>query len=171
MRGPGMSKHCVTHTAADEEAAIAAVVAAIFLVNRETALDLPNALAVLYRKKRRLTGYVDNVVPAYPICLQKELSPVLKYIWNANRDACLIFSQVETCLNPQRSSRYLPSWIFIHNILFILPLGAEWLEWYAIHSGIGMRNRKTRTFYILVILIPELWIKKRAISLKLRCHN
>ena len=31
----------------------------------------------------------------------------------------------------------------VHNILFILPLVAEWLEWCSIHSGIGMRNRKT----------------------------
>jgi len=35
MRGPGMSKHCVTNMAADEEVAIAAVIAAIFLVNKE----------------------------------------------------------------------------------------------------------------------------------------
>ena len=48
MRGPGTSKHCVTNMAADEEAAIAAVIAAIFLVNKEeeenmeTVLDLPN---------------------------------------------------------------------------------------------------------------------------------
>jgi len=35
---------------------------------------------------------------------------------------------VETYLNPQRSSRRPPSWIFIRNILFILPLGAEWME-------------------------------------------
>ena len=27
-----------------------------------------------------------------------------------------------------------------------------------------MQHRKTRTFYILVILIPEFWIKKRALS-------
>ena len=32
------------------------------------------------------------------------------------------------------------------------------------HSGIGMQHRKTRTFYILVILIPEFWIKKRALE-------
>ena len=31
MRGPGTSKHCVTNMVADEEAAIAAVIAAIFL--------------------------------------------------------------------------------------------------------------------------------------------
>ena len=31
------------------------------------------------------------------------------------------------------------------------------------HSGIGMQHRKTRTFYILVILIPEFWIRKRAL--------
>jgi len=57
------------------------------------------------------------------------------------------FSPVETYLNPQRSSRRPPSWIFIRNILFILPLGAEWMEWRSVHSGIGMRNRKTRVFY------------------------
>ena len=68
----------------------------------------------------------------------------------------LIFSPVETYLNPQRSSRRPPSWIFTRNILFILPLGADWMEWRSVHSGIGMRNRKTRVFYILAILIPEL---------------
>ena len=67
MRGSGTSKHCVTNMAADEEAAITAVIAAIFLVNkeeeenRETVLDLPNVLAVLYTKERRhiprITGY------------------------------------------------------------------------------------------------------------------
>ena len=31
MRGPGTSKHCLTNMVADEEAAIAAVIAAIFL--------------------------------------------------------------------------------------------------------------------------------------------
>ena len=77
----------------------------------------------------------------------------------------LIFSPVETYLNPQRSSRRPPSWIFIRNILFILPLGAEWMEWRSVNSGIGMRNRKTGAFYILAILIPELWIKKRALTL------
>ena len=61
----------------------------------------------------------------------------------------LIFSPVETYLNPQRSSRRPPSWIFIRNILFILPRGAEWMEWRSVHSGIEMRNRKTRVFYIL----------------------
>ena len=71
MRGPGTSKHCVTNIAADEEAAIAAIIAAIFLLNkeeenREPVLDLPNVLAVLYTKERshipRITGYADNVV-------------------------------------------------------------------------------------------------------------
>ena len=52
-------------------------------------------------------------------------------------------------------SRRPPSWIFIRNILFILPLGTEWMEWLSVHSGIGMRNRKTRAFYILSIFIPE----------------
>ena len=45
---------------------------------------------------------------------------------------------------------------FIRNILFILPLGAEWMEWRSVHSGIGMRNKRTREFHILAILIPEL---------------
>ena len=79
----------------------------------------------------------------------------------------LIFSPVETYLNPQRSSRRPPSWIFIRNILIILPLRAEWMEWRSVHSGIGMRNKKTRVFYILAILIPELWIKKRALSVSI----
>ena len=35
MRGSGTSKHCVTNMAAAEEAAITAVIAAIFLVNQE----------------------------------------------------------------------------------------------------------------------------------------
>ena len=53
-----------------ERIAIAAVSAAIFIVNkeeeenRETVLDLPNVLAVLYAKERRhiprITGYADN---------------------------------------------------------------------------------------------------------------
>ena len=60
----------IANMAVDEEAAVAAVNAAIFVVNKEdeTFLDLPNALAVLYRKERRyiprITGYVDHVVPA-----------------------------------------------------------------------------------------------------------
>ena len=59
VRGPGTSKYCVTNMAADEEAAITAVIAAIFLVNkeeeenRETVLGLPNVLALLYTKERR----------------------------------------------------------------------------------------------------------------------
>ena len=68
--------------AADEGAAIAAVIAAVFLLNKEedenrvTVLDLPNVLAVLYTKERRhiprITGYVNNVVPAYPLSVFKE---------------------------------------------------------------------------------------------------
>ena len=70
MRGPGTGKHCVTNMTADEEAAITAVIAGIFLVtkeeeeNRETVLDLPIVLAVLYTKERRhiprITGYAKN---------------------------------------------------------------------------------------------------------------
>ena len=48
----------------------------------------------------------------------------------------------------------------IRNILFILPQGTEWMEWRSVHSGIRMRNKRTRAFYI-----PELWINKRALSL------
>jgi len=68
--------------AAYEEAAIAAVIAAIFLVNKEeeenrkTVLDLPNVLAVLYTKERRhiprITGYAENVVLPYPLSVFKE---------------------------------------------------------------------------------------------------
>ena len=56
MRGPGTTKHCVTNLAADEEAAITAIIAAIFLLDNEreesmeTVLDLPNVLAVLFTK-------------------------------------------------------------------------------------------------------------------------
>ena len=67
MRGSGTSKNCVTNMAADEEATTEAVIAAMFLVNkeeeenRETVLDLPNVLAVLCTKERRhiprITGY------------------------------------------------------------------------------------------------------------------
>ena len=107
MRNRGTSRHCVTNMAADEEAAIAATIAAIFLLNKEeeermeTVMDLP------------------KVLPDF-------------------------FSPAGTYLNPQRSSRRLPSWIFIRNILFILLLGAEWLKRCSVHSGIGMRNKKEK---------------------------
>ena len=58
MSGPGTSKHCVTNMTADEEADIAAVIEAIFLVNKEEEenretvfLDLLNVLAVLCTKE------------------------------------------------------------------------------------------------------------------------
>ena len=54
----------------------------------------------------------------------------------------------------------------IRNILFILTLGAEWMEWRSVHSGICMRNKRTRGFHILAILFPELWIQKRALRIK-----
>ena len=59
MRTPSTSKHCVTNMAADKEATVAAFIAAIFPLNkeeeenRETVLDLPNRLEVLYTKERR----------------------------------------------------------------------------------------------------------------------
>lgn len=86
MRGPGTSKHCVTNMAADEEAAITAVIAAIFLVNKEeeengeTVLDFPNVLAVLYKEERRhasnhgLCRQCCSHISA--TCLQGEVSPV-----------------------------------------------------------------------------------------------
>ena len=55
----------------------------------------------------------------------------------------------------------------IRSILFILPLGAERMEWHSVHSGIGMRNRKTRAFYILAILIPAV-LKWRIVNKKTR---
>ena len=58
------------------------VITAILLVNkeeeenREIVLDLLNVLEVLYTKKRRhmprITGYVDDIVPAYPLPVFKE---------------------------------------------------------------------------------------------------
>ena len=59
MSGPGTSKHCVTNMTADKEADIAALIEAIFVVNkqeeenRETVLDLQNVLAVLCTKERQ----------------------------------------------------------------------------------------------------------------------
>ena len=44
---------------------------------------------------------------------------------------------------------------WIRNILFILSLGAEWMEWRSDHSGIWMQNKRTRAFHVLAILIPE----------------
>ena len=47
----------------------------------------------------------------------------------------------------------------IRNILFILPLGAEWMEWRTVPSRIWVQNKRMRAFHILAILIPELWTK------------
>ena len=149
MRSPGTSNHCVTNMAAVEEAAIAAVIAAIFLVNkeveenRETVLDLPDVLAVLCTKER-----IHNPLTFGAMKLEAMFHRVQK--------CNLIFSPVETYLNPQRLSRRPPSWIFIRNIPFILPPGAQWMERRSVLSGIGMGNRKMHAFYILAILIPEL---------------
>ena len=90
MRGPGTSKHCVINMAADKEAAIAAVIAAIFLVNKEE------------EENREQNGFAECFgIPIYKgeethaanhglcrrycssistICLQRELLPVPKYI-------------------------------------------------------------------------------------------
>lgn len=59
MLCPGTNKHSITNMVADKKAAIAAIIAAIFLTNkeeeenRETVLDLPNVLAILNTKERR----------------------------------------------------------------------------------------------------------------------
>lgn len=91
--------------------------------NRETVSDKPNVLAFLYTKERRhtrrITGYADNVVVVRNI-IEKNL-----VLLSGRMKLAAMFSPVETYLNPQRSSRRPPSWIFIRNIPFILPLGAE----------------------------------------------
>ena len=115
MRGRGASKHCVTNTATDEEAAIAANAASYF--------ETMKLEAMLH-------------------CVQK-----CNLIFFSGRDA---FESAALIPPP-------PSWIFIRSILFILLLGAEWMECRSVHSGIGMRNKKkVHTFHILAILIPEL---------------
>ena len=72
MRGPGTSKHCVTNMVADEEAVIAAVITAIFLVNKKEEENRE----IVYNKeieyKGEETGYVDDIVPAYPLTVFKE---------------------------------------------------------------------------------------------------
>ena len=88
MRGPGTSKHCVTNMAADEEAAIAAVIAAIFLANkeeeenRETVLDLPNVLAVLYYIQRRGDTSLESRA------MQRMLFPHIRYLSSRRAFAC-----------------------------------------------------------------------------------
>ena len=60
MSGPGRSQHCVTNMTAGEEADIAPVIEAIFLVNKEeeenrqTVLDLLNVLAVLCKERQSI---------------------------------------------------------------------------------------------------------------------
>lgn len=83
MRGPGTSKHCVLNMAADEEAAIAAVIAAIFLVNKEEeenreAFWICRIFWQSYIQRRGDTSLESramqriNVVPAYPLSVFKE---------------------------------------------------------------------------------------------------
>ena len=82
MRSPGTSKHCVTNMVADEEAAIAAVIAAIFLVNKE---EEENRFgSPIYKGEETLPsnhGLCRECCSRISaICLQGELSPVPKYI-------------------------------------------------------------------------------------------
>ena len=61
------SKHCVTNMVADEEAVIAAVITAIFLVNKKEKenREIVYNREILYTKERRhmprITGYVDDI--------------------------------------------------------------------------------------------------------------
>ncbi len=82
MRGSGKSKHCATNVADDEEAVLAAIVAANFILNKdeeqstETVMDLPNVLAVLFTKERshipRITGYaVRHRIPRFSLYLRR----------------------------------------------------------------------------------------------------
>ena len=154
-----------TNKAVDEEAAIAAVIAAIFLVNKDLGrrkkigrlLWICRMFWQSYIQRRGDTSLESRVSCTKHHWKKPRTFSTMKLeaMFHCVQKCNLIFSPVETYLNPQRSSRHPPSWIFIRNILFILPLGAEWMEWRSVHSGIGMRNRKTRAFYILTILIPE----------------
>ena len=80
MRGPGTSKHCVTNMVADEEAGIAAVITAIFLVNKE---EKENREIVYKGEETHASNhglcrrYCSSISTT---CLQRELSPVPKYI-------------------------------------------------------------------------------------------
>ncbi len=87
MRDPGTSKHSVTNMAANKEAAIAdlaAIIAAIFLLNKEeeecmeTVIGLPNVLVVLFTKERRhiprITGYAIRHL-GFPFTTFCSLSP------------------------------------------------------------------------------------------------
>ena len=126
--------------------------------NRKTVLDLPN----IPNNTSRESQVMQTMLLLYETSLKKPRTfgtMKLEAMFPGVQRRNLIFPPAETYLNPQRESRCPPSWIFIRNILFILRLGAEWMEWRSVHSGIGMRNRKTRAFYILATLIPELWIK------------
>ena len=61
------------------------------------------------------------------------------YLWYKEiRVNVFIFSptgRVGALLNRKRLSRRPPYWVFIRNILFMLPLGAEWMEWHSVHMN------------------------------------
>ena len=141
------------------------LVVVVFALPERRSKAFPSVLAVYCQRRATIFLHVvGNHLPNCPFLVRNitENKPrtfdtmKLEAMFHCVQKCNLIFSPVETYLNPQRSSRRPPSWIFIRNILFILPLGAEWMEWHSVHSGIGMQNRKTRSFYILAILIPEL---------------
>ena len=86
MCGPGTSKHCVTNMVADDGAVIAAVITAIFLVNKEEKENRE----IVYNREIAYKGeethasnhglcrrYCSSISTT---CLQRELSPVPKYI-------------------------------------------------------------------------------------------
>ena len=80
MRGPGTSKHCVTNMVADEEAVIAAAITAIVLVNKEEKENRE----IVYRGEETHASH-NGLCRRYcssisTTCLQRELSPVPKYI-------------------------------------------------------------------------------------------
>ena len=80
MCGPGTSKHCVTNMLADEEAVIAAVITASFIVNKEEKENWEivykgeETHASNHGLRRRYCSSISTT------CLQRELSPVPKYI-------------------------------------------------------------------------------------------
>ena len=86
MRGPGTSRHCVTNMVADEEAVIAAVITAIFLVNKEEKenREIVYNGEIVYKGEETYASnhglcrrYCSSISTT---CLQRVLSPVPKYI-------------------------------------------------------------------------------------------
>ena len=81
-----VSKHCVTNMVADEEAVISAVITAIFLVNKEEKKnkEIVYNREIVYKGEETHASnyglcrrYCSSISTT---CLQRELSPVSKYI-------------------------------------------------------------------------------------------